>query len=403
MQVLLLTLLAADPNLAFLPPDEVVVRAVYFVPTGQPAPTGDQLDRLQRHLTWAQRRYQELLGTTFRLAPEPLVHAAARDLAFYRQAGEGGAPWYVAELLEACGTDRFRCPFIFVVVVSNPDDDFPGGGGRPINGGYARGGGVVILSSFALDRGPSFQSTLQHELGHGFGLLHVDAYGHDMASHSSLMSYNPAHHTRGFEPSATPGGLSAEDRRGLALNDAALPALEFRPDPADPPVEPLRWLPPMLLPGHPAYRVEVTTEAESLYGTRPELAVLGRVAPSAGPGVTFDPSCMWHSGSLADGWARLALAFPGPVRLDGLRLHTEHSGLYHRAAQLRLEPLDGPAPGPAAGARITSPDQEITFTPSTGRRWRLSLRAGPSGQLVVRGLRFFGRGRELFAPVTAPR
>ncbi len=392
--------LTAVPPVDYLPPERVSVLPVLFVAADQDAPTDDQLDRLDRHLAWAQRRYRELLDgvDTFTIAPgPPLVHHGSRELAFYRQSGEGGAPHYVAELLAAVGVNRFTCPYVLLVVVMNPADGFPGGGGRPLNGGYNNGGGVVILSSHDLDRAPNFQSTLQHELGHAFGLVHVDAYGLDMASSPSLMSYNPAHHTRGFEPSATPGILSPEDRRGLALNRRAFPRLTEVPRAAEPP----RWLGPMPIPGQPSYRLRLETDAESRYGTRPEQAVQGLIEPSAGPAVSFNPATMWHSGDLADGWARLELEFPVPVTLDRLRLYTEHSGQYHRAHAARLESLDGQA-GELAAARVEAAVAELTFAPTLARRWRLSLRAGPSRQICLRGLRFFAGESELFAPVRAP-
>ena len=62
---------------------------------------------------------------------------------------------------------------------------------------------MLNVSSYALERLPNFQSTLRHELGHGFGLPHVDVYGKDMKSTPSMMAYNTAYWTRGFdEPAA---------------------------------------------------------------------------------------------------------------------------------------------------------------------------------------------------------
>ena len=72
----------------------------------------------------------------------------------------------------------------------------------------AKGGGTVLLSSYEFDRAPNVQSSVQHELGHSFGLPHVDVYGYDMGSNDSLMSYNPKHHTNGLTPSATLGTLT---------------------------------------------------------------------------------------------------------------------------------------------------------------------------------------------------
>jgi hypothetical protein len=211
-----------------------------------------------RHFRWTRSRYRELLGghASFTLKGRtPHVYRAEGNLAFYRAQPEAAAPQMVAELLKDLGYDRFNCPYILVSVLMNTEDGFPGGGGRPINGGFNTGGGIVILSSFGLDHAPNFQSTLQHELGHAFGLAHVDAYGYDMATSESLMSYNAAHHTKGFEPSQTPGVFIPEDLRSLALNQRVFPGFHFDPAKDVPPgydLAPETGYPPMNIPGQPA-------------------------------------------------------------------------------------------------------------------------------------------------------
>ncbi len=239
------------------PPKRVSVLPVFFVPTDAPAPTDTQKAALSKHVEWTQRRYRELLrGTTFRIAPGGVrVHQAPNPGTYYEALPEGGAPQYVAELLDEYRLSRAACPYVFVVVFLSPDHDFPGGGGRPINGGNNEGGGVVILSSHALDTAPNFQSTLQHELGHAFGLPHVDVYGYSMTDNPSLMSYNPGHHTEGFTPSSHPGAFIPEDLRALALNQRAFPGLTFDPTrdvPAGYALHPkLVRLGPMNIPGRP--------------------------------------------------------------------------------------------------------------------------------------------------------
>jgi hypothetical protein len=121
------------------------------------------------------------------------------------------------------------------------------GGGRPINGYFNNGGGIVVLSSYALDNHAFIQSTLQHELGHAFGLVHVDVYGRSMDTDISMMSYNPAHHTNGFVDAAEPGVFGAEDRAALALNQRVFPGLTY----GGPPGATLIALGPMTLPGLP--------------------------------------------------------------------------------------------------------------------------------------------------------
>src|SRR6516162_5461214 len=201
---------AANPEQSLELPDQVSLLHLFFVPDGEPAPTEAQKQALVRHLEVCRKRYAEMLGIRdgFRIAPGgPRVIRSRKTLAELRALPEDAAPEIVATLLAEFKVNRYTCPYIFLATVMNPGQDWPAGGGRPLNGGFDTGGGIVILSSRGLDASPHFQSTLQHELGHGFGLPHVDAYGHDMATSPSLMSYNPRHHTEGFRAAAEPGRL----------------------------------------------------------------------------------------------------------------------------------------------------------------------------------------------------
>lgn len=229
-------------------PEKVRVLPVFFVPKDQAAPTKEQRAAYLRHLRWSRDRYKDILGTTFELAKDDAdVYTAAYPLLAYRPLPEDASPRMVAELLRHYGTDRFACPYVLATILMNPCENHPAGGGRPLNGGHDRGGGFLVISSWALDRSPNFQSTLQHELGHSFGLVHADAYGFPMDSGDSMMSYNPKHHTRGWEPSATPGTLIPEDRRALAKNPRVFLGLRYEP-PKDYPIRDGRSLPPMGIP-----------------------------------------------------------------------------------------------------------------------------------------------------------
>jgi hypothetical protein len=249
------------------PPAQVSVLPLFLIPAEAAAPTGEQKQALERHLEICRSRYAEMLGTRegFRIAPwEPRVIRSRKSLADLHSLPEDSAPEIVATLLAEFKVNRFTCPYIFVTVVMNAKEDWPAGGGRPLNGGFNTGGGIVILSSRGLDASRNFQSTLQHEIGHGFGLPHVDAYGHDMGISPSLMSYNPKHHTNGFLRAAEPGRLMPEERRALALNRRAFPGLTFDPRrdvPAGYPLADLAWIPPMNIPGQPPYAPVVSTNS----------------------------------------------------------------------------------------------------------------------------------------------
>jgi len=135
--------------------------------------------------------------------------------------------------------------------------EWPKGGGTPFNGGVNTGGGIVVLAADNLVQDVGFQAYLQHEMGHAFGLVHADANGFDLRSSDSLMSYNPAHRTNGFEPSPTPGRLLPEDLRLLAYNQKVFPKFKLDPErdfPAGYALNPkVSILGQMSLPGHPDY------------------------------------------------------------------------------------------------------------------------------------------------------
>jgi hypothetical protein len=269
----------------YQPPKEVKVLPLFFVPKGESPPTARQSADLLKHIIWAQTRYKQLLKghDTFALAKDkPEVYLAERDLAHYRSQDQGAAPQIVDELLRHYKYNRYNCPLIFVAVVVNPHDGFPAGGARPLNGGINSGGGIVELSSYGLDQAANFQSTLQHELGHSFGLPHVDVYGYDMDTNPSLMSYNPTHHTDGFKPSKTPGILIAEDIRALALNRRVFPRLRFDPK-SDVPqgytMQKIVTLGPMEIPGHPVIRSATPPDA---HFTRHFITTLQTSAESSG-------------------------------------------------------------------------------------------------------------------------
>jgi hypothetical protein len=249
-------LIAADPPAKTKEDSahEVTVLPIFFVPQDEVPPTPEQATSLMRHLEWAQTRYRELLRgeDTFALSQKmPLTYKAEQPLKFYRGLPEAAAPQIVNEMLAHLKSDRTTCNHILLVVMMNPHQDFPPGGGRSINGGFNTGGGIVVLSSYALEKFPNFQSTVQHEIGHSFGLPHVNAYGYSMKTNDSIMGYNPAHHTKGFTPSATPGILIPEDLRGLGMNKRVFPHFKFDPAkdvPSDYSMKPVAKLGPIKLP-----------------------------------------------------------------------------------------------------------------------------------------------------------
>jgi hypothetical protein len=208
----------------------ILVKPVFLVSNGAEPPDEASRALLWRHMRWCRERYRELLlgRDTFELADDgqPTIVRGQRDAAFYLASPGQGSEAALLELFEHDHLDRFSCPYVYVVLFCGTGEQ-PKGGGAPINGGANCGGGIVILAADNLRADAGFQACLQHELGHAFGLPHADAWGWDMHSSDSLMSYNPEHRTHGFEPSATPGRLLPEELRLLDVNERVFPSFQF--------------------------------------------------------------------------------------------------------------------------------------------------------------------------------
>ncbi|MDB5386829.1 MAG: hypothetical protein JWM11_2475 [Planctomycetaceae bacterium] len=384
------------------PPEHVSVLPLAFIPRDQQPPTNDEQALFLKHLNLTQQRYRELLnGDTFEIAKQQVQQVSGgKSLDFYRTAPEQGASDIVSELLEHFKTNRFQCPYVFCILLMNSKDDFPSGGGRPINGGVNTGGGMMYLSSRSLVTNEHFQCTLQHELGHGFGLPHVDAYGYDMATNPSLMSYNAAHFTKGFAASPTPGILIPEDRRALALNRRVFAKATFDSARDMPAVYPLAkrilTLPPMDLPGQPAYYATLTSNVSAAPGINVDPIVREQTFPSA-RWVNFDFNLMWHSlRNLPNNEGEIQITFPFEVRLSGISIHSQHMALDHEATGVRLQIMDGDRRRVVVERPLTKIDELVSFPPATGQKWSLLLKGNKSQTLIVRGLRFFDGGQEVF-------
>lgn len=401
----------ASPGADYLAPKHISVLPVFLVPLDEHPPTLDQQSRLQKHLAWAQRRYAELLphGQTFEIAAQPPVVVMGQYRGpDYDKMPELAGPQFISEVLGALGLTRFNAPYSFFIVVMNTRNELPAGGGRTLNGGFNTGPGMVEISSWALDKSTNFQSTVQHELGHSFGLPHVDAYGYDMQTNASVMSYNPHHHTHGFAPSATPGILIPEDIRGLALNHRAFPHLIFDPhldQPAGYHMARLVYMDAQTIPGQLPYAIQATTTSGETYGSSIGNMLGGVIKPSAATSAltTFDPATMWQSDQSPTGWVTVDLSFPMTVGLSRLAIYSQHSGRYHMAQAARLSAKLNGNMRLVCSRALTQPDSMLEFPVVEAKDWRLELQAGATGMVVLRGLRFFHNEDEIFPrPVPTP-
>jgi hypothetical protein len=133
----------------YFPPEHISVMPVVFTPKGEKTPDRELDAVVLRHLKWTQRRYGELLGTTFEIENKVRRVRGAKTLEEYRKRDGDAVMDFAAELLKEFGYSRFNCPHIFLIVVVNPKDDWPLGVGCVFNGGYNTGGGATMMSTDA--------------------------------------------------------------------------------------------------------------------------------------------------------------------------------------------------------------------------------------------------------------
>lgn len=245
----------------------VIVQPVFFFPTDAPINSYFRYDPsyamdLERILATVQNRYAVLLSgmafdstarNSFFTAP-PAIYRSSHDHAYFTQ-GDSRTPdrfhRMIAELLDWQGADRYSSNAAFVMIYMRPNDTgYFTPGGRTFNGRPGTGGGGCYFDIYDFKSNPLFLSTLTHELGHAFGLPHVDVYGFDMNTSTSIMSYNPANHSidRFTYGPAMGGNLIAEDYYRLGLNKPALPNFSYDPavhNPTSRPVNTTVFLGPM--------------------------------------------------------------------------------------------------------------------------------------------------------------
>lgn len=335
--------------------------------------------------------------STFAIPEKPEVYESTRTLAYYQNL-DNHRLQMADELIRWKESDRYDCKFVFLAVVMNTRDKFPRASGAPFNGGFNTGGGLTMFGLHALHKSKKFQSTLQHELGHSFGLNHIDVYGYDMKTNESIMSYNDDHHAVNFKLSRKPGILIPEDIRGLAMNDLVFPNLDFDPTRDVPEGYKLGRIvnfPPMKIVNQPT-GVKVTTPSGETYKSKVSNIVHGRIPPSVDRGeVDFQASRMWHSDKLETGWATVFLDFPKPVTLDRIDIYSQHSGYAHAVVAAKVFTEDGKSELQCDETGL-EPHASLSFNSVKSKKWRLELKSGKKRTVVVRGLRFFNGPREMY-------
>ena len=153
----------------------------------------------------------------------------------------------------------------------------------------------------------------------------------------------------------------------------------------------------MQIPGKLPYEIKVTSNAGDAQGSSIKSCVSTIIKPSKGPGVTYDAQAMWHS-TQTKGLIDIVLEFPDTVTLDGISVHSQHSGLAHIAKAIVIEIIDHNIFSQIVTEEIISPDQTVSFSPATSKKWRLRFKTTNSEVLVIRGLQFYCDNKEIFPP-----
>ncbi len=381
----------------------IQVLPVFFVPSDEQPPREQQMELFRKHLDLARERFRTMLKNrdTFDLSPSTSVYRSPNPLVFFISKQERLGDFVTVELLDYFHVDRHECPYVFAVVMINPHDNVPAGGGIPINAGYNTGGGILEVASYRLDTGDSFQNTLEHELGHAFGLPHVgEAYGHDMQTSPSIMSYNPHNHWKGFTPAEAPGTLIPEDLKAISYNKRAFPDFVFDLQTDIPVGYPMvntviALYPPVQLPGHPPYEVKVSSDSPTQEGS------LNNVVPKfiESPKSTKMEN-MWVSGDATEEvWIKITVQFPEEETLTSIALHSQHGESINRAEALRVEYESGNNFIMVTEQKIRTPDELVSFARTKAQQWRFSLKPGASKRVTIRGMELFNGDIQLYPPL----
>ena len=389
-------------------PCHVDVLPVFFVPKGTVGPTKQQRLKLTRHLKLAQKCYKQMLKDrdTFTIVkgPPPIVNGKF-TLDHYK-ADDKCIQNVIVEIFGEFGLNRFNCPYILLVVIMSPREEFHGPRGRPFNGGLNGGGGLAIFTSRRLDHWRNIQGTIQHELGHGFGLPHVGSFGRDMQTSLSIMSRNKATMWSGFRPPKTRGILITEEIRLLSMNKKVFPNLYFNPE-IDVPSgyrmsQKLAGIPKWDMPAWKPYVVDVRTSSGEMANSSVSNIVHRLIRTEKYRNnkslIDLDPKSMWLSGIAKDGWVSVDVTFPVSVTLAKIGIHSRCGGKHHPVKAVRIQAKVGGGFANVCNEAISSPDACISFTEHTAEKWRFFFSAGQSEQVVIRGLRFFSPKCEIFSP-----
>ena len=390
-------------------PALIRVKPIFFVPKNEQAPTQQQQIKLIKHLKLAQKWYKRMLlnRDTFELVEgKPQIIDGNFTLDEYIEKYNNIALQVTSEILTTLNLTRFNCPYIFLIFFMQPDRGAPNPSGVPFNGGANNGPGLVIITSHRLDTYSNIQGTIQHELGHSFGLIHTAVYGYDMKTNSSIMSRgntNIMHNGFRLNPKAT---LIPEDLRALNYNKKVFPKFHYdlKNDVGEgyKMSKVFRSFGPREILGQKSFKIIVSTKDHELEGTSVSNIVYTAIRTdkyqNSKSRVGFDPKTMWL-GKPENGTITATLTFPISVSLSKLCIHSGCGGKYHPAKSVQVQVEKEGGFVDVCTYELESLNEYISFNKTKAQVWRLSFKTQMNRKVIIRGIRFFTDQCEIFSPV----
>jgi hypothetical protein len=144
---------------------------------------------------------------------------------------------------------------------------------------------------------------------------------------------------------------------------------------------------------------KTTDGATNEWAGSPQVIVGGNqsIEPLSAP---FDPETMWHSKYVGPGnWASIDIRLPEVAAMRSIIAYTGHSGQYNTAAEVEWQSYSSGAYVWRMANNSAEPTSLLTVSPTLPMTHvRVRFRAGASGWITVRGIRFFTDLGELFVP-----
>ncbi len=152
----------------------------------------------------------------------------------------------------------------------------------------------------------------------------------------------------------------------------------------------------MKIENKPDYKIDISTKSGETYNSSVSNITKIQIKKSIGPGVTYDYTTMWQSGLSENLWVSIDVSFPFMIALNRIDIHSQHSGKYHEAKEVKIEVESSNNYREIVSKKLNNVDDSVKFPEETGKKWRLHFKTGKSGYVTIRGLKFYSKGKLIF-------